>query len=116
MQVANKKMVILMNKYPKEFESAKKFANKIHSYLPNTTVYLFGSYAKDCPRDTSDIDIGIISEDVSYLGKENYINTLNRIDRDAFNIDRRIEPHLVSKKHDMADFSGVIENTGILIA
>ena len=105
-----------MNKYSNEFNAVQQYASIVHEYLPNTKVYLFGSYAKDCPKETSDIDVGIISNDISYLGKDRYLEVLNKLMVDAYDVDTRIEPHLVSKKHDRADFSGVIEHTGVQIA
>lgn len=105
-----------MNKYSTEFSAVQKYASIVHEYLPDTKVYLFGSYAKDCPKKTSDIDVGIISNDISYLEKKQYLQVLHKLMVDAFEVDERIEPHLISKKHDKADFSGVIEHTGIQIA
>lgn len=102
-----------MNSYPDVIEAATQYSDYVHTILPEVKVYLFGSYAKGCPTKKSDIDIGIISDDISYLGQSRYIEVWENLLCSAYDFDARIEPHLVSKKHDRADFSGVIEHTGI---
>ena len=101
-------------KYPKEFQAASDYARCISEYLPkNTKVYLFGSYAKGCPRQNSDIDIGILAEDLSTISKAEYRDLDRQLMFDTTDIDVRIEPHLVSVKHDVCKFSKTISDTGI---
>ena len=52
-------------------------------------VYLFGSYAKNCPRDWSDIDIAVVSKK---FGKDSFKEQL-LVDRIADKVSYAIEPH-----------------------
>lgn len=82
---------------------------KEHFQLEN--VYLFGSYAKGNYREDSDIDVAIV---------------VNRIDGDYFSInpllwklrrqiDDRIEPILIEKDFDDANFLAEVQKFGIEI-
>lgn len=74
-------------------------------------VYLFGSYAKGTNRKDSDIDVAVV---------------VNRVEGDYFEvnpllwklrrqIDDRIEPILIERDFDQADFLGEIQRYGIEI-
>ena len=73
--------------------------------------YLFGSYAKGCPKKDSDIDIAIIVN--KRIG--GYEETVVPIWRLRKNIDFRIEPHIIVPDEDYAGFLPEIQRTGIEI-
>ena len=73
--------------------------------------YLFGSFAKDCPRKDSDIDIALVVNE--WVG--DYEETVVPIWRLRKNVDFRIEPHIVVPNEDYADFLPEIQRTGIEI-
>ena len=73
--------------------------------------YLFGSYAKDCPKKDSDIDIAIIVN--KWIG--DYEETIVAIWQLRKKIDFRIEPHIIVPDEDYAGFLPEIQKTGIEI-
>ncbi len=90
----------------------KQYTVLLKQYLPIEKVYLFGSYAKNTNREDSDIDVAIV---------------VNKIDGDFFSvnpllwklrrqIDDRIEPILIEREFDEADFISEIQKHGIEIA
>jgi uncharacterized protein len=83
----------------------------LNNYIQFESVYLFGSYAKGTNRNDSDIDVAIV---------------VNRADGDFFSVrptlwklrrlvDDRIEPVLIERDFDDADFLGEIQKYGIEI-
>ena len=52
------------------------------------SAYLFGSYAKNCEYKWSDIDVAVISSDLS----EDRLKERIRLTKIAYDIDSRIEP------------------------
>jgi len=74
-------------------------------------VYLFGSYAKNTNREDSDIDVAIVVDKIE--GDYFSINPL--LWRLRRQVDDRIEPVLIEKEFDEADFIGEIQKYGIEI-
>jgi uncharacterized protein len=90
----------------------KAYKLLLKDYFQLENVYLFGSYAKNTNREDSDIDVAIV---------------VNHIDGDYFSInpllwklrrqiDDRIEPILIEKDFDDANFLTEIQKYGIEIA
>jgi len=93
---------------------AKKYLELIRSSnfpMQINKAYLFGSFAKGCPRKDSDIDIALVVN--KWVG--NYEETVVPIWRLRKNVDFRIEPHIVVPDEDYADFLPEIQKTGIEI-
>ena len=88
---------------------AYKHLLKDHFHFEN--MYLFGSYAKDTYREDSDIDVAIIVDHVEgdYFSINPLLWKLRR------QIDDRIEPVLIERDFDDADFFGEIQKHGIKI-
>jgi predicted nucleotidyltransferase len=93
-------------------DKVKKYRLLLKNHFPLEKVYLFGSYANDTNRADSDIDVAIV---------------VNHIDGDYFSIhpllwklrrqiDDRIEPILIERDNDSADFLTEIQKNGIEIA
>ena len=85
----------------------KEFPVKIEQF------YLFGSFAKGNPHVDSDIDVALIvnhlDDNFDILKMEPVLWHLR------WDIDLRIEPHLIARDTDYADFVNEIERTGIEI-
>jgi predicted nucleotidyltransferase len=89
----------------------REYKRLLNEHLQFESMYLFGSYANGTNRNDSDIDVAII---------------VNRVDGDYFSInpllwklrrqvDDRIEPILIEKDFDDANFFGEIKMNGIEI-
>jgi len=97
-------IIIIAKKYL-ELIKASNFPMQINK------AYLFGSFAKGCPRKDSDIDIALVVN--KWVG--NYEESVVPIWRLRKNVDFRIEPHIVVPDGDYADFLPEIQKTGIEI-
>jgi predicted nucleotidyltransferase len=89
----------------------KQYSTLLKQHMQFDKIYLFGSFAKETNRDDSDIDVAIL---------------VNKLDGDFFSIhpllwklrrqiDDRIEPIIIEKDFDDADFYKEIQNHGIQI-
>ena len=92
-------------------KKAKAYARVLEKHFDLEKVYLFGSYAKDEPREDSDIDVAVVVKHVEgdFFSVNPLLWKLRR------QIDDRIEPILIEKDHDEAGFLGDIQNNGIEI-
>jgi predicted nucleotidyltransferase len=90
----------------------KSFAELVRPYLPVCDVFLYGSYAKGGAGRHSDIDVAVVVDEYSgdLLGMKARLFRLRR------EIDVRIEPLLLERKHDRAHFLEEIKRTGKVIA
>ena len=104
---------IIMNKYRNEFSAAKGFAEAIKDVFENSKIYLFGSFAKGCPHEMSDIDVGIIVDDLRQYPINEYIKKDMAIAATILDYDVRISRHIVGRKQDVTGFLQEIETTGI---
>jgi predicted nucleotidyltransferase len=83
----------------------------LKDHLDFENMYLFGSYARGTNREDSDIDVAIIVDHVEgdYFSVNPLLWKLRR------QIDDRIEPVLLERDFDEADFIGEIKKYGIKI-
>jgi uncharacterized protein len=90
----------------------KAYRQLLKEHFHFETMYLFGSYAKGTYRDDSDIDVAIVVDHIEgdYFSINPILWKLRR------QIDDRIEPILVERDFDDADFLGEIQKHGIKIA
>ena len=70
-------------------QAIKEFVETISKYYKIEQVFLFGSFAKGCPHDDSDIDVAIVSSDI----KDEWNDGLRMMD---LRLDLRIEPHPIN--------------------
>ena len=84
-------------------KNRKKIRAKI-AEKPNTfsAIYLFGSFAKGQERETSDIDVAIVSK------RKETDRFIVEVGRPIWDVDTRIEPHIISEE----DFKEI--NTSIV--
>ena len=89
----------------------KAFRQLLSNYFQFENIYLFGSYAKGTNREDSDIDVAIIVDHIEgdYFSINPLLWKLRR------QIDDRIEPILIERNFDDADFLGEIQKNGIKI-
>lgn len=85
----------------------KELNDKIISYiglirtvLPLEMAVLYGSYANNTQRKDSDIDLALVVNDLPDDFLEVYSILYNKV----LNYDYRIEPVMISKKHDRSGF------------
>jgi predicted nucleotidyltransferase len=95
---------------------AQKYVQNIkNSGISVISAYLFGSYAKGNPREDSDIDICIVSNNFS----DDYIKESVNLRKLAFGIDDRIEP-IPFTPNDLNDkystLASEIKKYGILVS
>jgi len=74
-------------------------------------VYLFGSYAKGTPHEHSDIDVALVVKRF----KGDFFKVIPPIWKLRRKIDFRIEPHVIARDTDYANFLDEIQRTGIQI-
>lgn len=100
----------------KETAIARKLAPFAQKEFPGAKVYLFGSYAKGCANEFSDIDVAILVEHYpeGMTAGEKW-DKLASISMAAFEIDDRIEPTLRAMD-DTSGFVDTILHTGIRVA
>lgn len=67
----------------------KKFRESIKGMIHADRIFLFGSYATGHARDYSDIDVAVVSSDIT---GENYFELKNKIFKKAMELDSHLEP------------------------
>ncbi len=89
----------------------KAYRLLLKEYFPLENVYLFGSYAKNTNTEDSDIDVAIVINHIEgdYFSINPLLWKLRR------QIDDRIEPILIEKDFDDANFLAEIQKYGIEI-
>lgn len=91
----------------------KKFRREIESVIHADKVFLFGSYATGREQDYSDIDVAVVSADIT---DENYFDLKNKIFKKAVELDSHIEPLCFSKEEFDNDWLPIvpeIKRTGV---
>lgn len=99
---------------PKEFaiELVRRYKEVIAPLFDKKMiVMMFGSYAKDCPNEWSDIDVAII---VPKVNKDNWWDTAVSLGRAKENISCYIEPILLENGEDSPIYREVMR-TGIAV-
>lgn len=83
-----------------------KFLPSIYSVYPNAEVYLFGSYAKGCATEESDIDVGIIIPEFDPTPEINW-GKRGQLEDMAFDIDYRLSPTVLTPNNRSGFFDSV---------
>ena len=92
-------------------EVAKNYARKVTSHMPVRMVVLYGSYARGGARKNSDIDIAVVVD--KFQG--DYLKASSDLFNMIRGVDTRIEPVLLSRKHDKSGFLARILKNGKII-
>ncbi len=90
----------------------KAYGHLLKEHFQFENIYLFGSYAKGTHREDSDIDVAVVVDHIEgdYFSINPLLWKLRR------QVDDRIEPILIERDYDDADFLGEIQKNGIKIA
>ena len=99
---------------PKEFalELVRRYKAAIAPYFdPAMKVMMFGSYAKDCPNEWSDIDVAVI---VPKVDRDNWWDTAVSLGRATRDISSYIEPILLESGEDSPIYREVMR-TGVAV-
>ena len=78
---------------------------------PAMTVMMFGSYAKDCPNEWSDIDVAVI---VPKIDEDTWWDTAVSLNRDVDKVSLYIEPILLESGEDSPIYREVMR-TGVAV-
>ena len=90
---------------------AKRYAQKVKSRMPVKMVVLYGSHVKGAARKDSDIDIAVVVD--KFQG--DYLKTSADLFDLVRDINKRIEPVLLSRKNDKSGFLASILKKGKII-
>ena len=92
-------------------EIVREYRQAIIKLFPDSMTYLFGSYAKECQKELSDIDVAVIVPKLS----ENYLwEDSPKLWKISGDINSLIEPVLLEENENTPIYQEVIK-TGILI-
>ena len=90
---------------------AKTYKKLVKNYLPVSSVYLYGSYAKGTQNVNSDIDIAVIVEKSS----DDYFNEIPLLWKLRRQVNTLIEPVLLDKKDADSPLYKQVIQSGIAI-
>lgn len=90
---------------------ATRYADSVISEFSPSVIVFFGSYANGEPTEDSDIDIAVIFD--GFTG--DWQKTASRLWHFTWDIDDRIEPHLLDSADDPIGFVGEVMRTGEVI-
>ena len=101
----------------KVLEDSRKFATAALDVVPGAEVWLYGSYAKGCPRPGSDIDIAVVVPDGYYTDPDAWLADNKRLWEIAWDINEIIEPNLRIDSPDLMRFVELaVRGKGIRLA
>lgn len=89
----------------------KQYGDLLKQHIQFDKIYLFGSFAKATNRNDSDIDVAIIVDKL----EGDFFSIHPLLWRLRRQIDDRIEPIIIEKDYDDADFLNEIKSHGIQI-
>lgn len=89
----------------------RKYKDLLKDNFDFDKIYLYGSYAKNSNKKHSDIDVAIVSSNIT----DDFFATNPLLWRLRRQIDDRIEPLLIDRNNDPAGFLEEIERSGIEI-
>lgn len=99
---------------PKEFalELVRRYKELIAPrFDPEMKVMMFGSYAKGCPNEWSDIDVAVI---VPKINEDSFWDTAVSLNRDVDKVSLYIEPILLESGEDSPIYREVMR-TGVAV-
>jgi predicted nucleotidyltransferase len=91
--------------------SVMKYAHAVTKEFSPSEVVFFGSYANGTPTENSDIDIAVVFD--GFTG--DWQKTVSRLWHFTWDIDDRIEPHLLDRASDPIGFVGEVLRTGEVV-
>lgn len=95
-------------------EAARALVPAAKEHFPRSAVYLFGSHAKGCADEHSDIDVAVIVPDYDGMGPDDLRLACRDLWEKAGGIDARMEP-CVRTMRDRSGFVRAVLETGIRV-
>lgn len=92
-------------------ELLKRFKELLSEHMHFESLILFGSYTKGGQREDSDIDVAVVVDEVS----GDYFETRPILWKISRQIDDRIEPLILERKHDASGFLEEVLKSGVVI-
>ena len=93
-------------------EKVKKYTEEVKKIFPVRMVILFGSYAKNCAREHSDIDVAVVVDH----NEKDYLESRRQLFKLRRDIDCKIEPVLIERdEKDLSGFFEEISATGEIV-
>ena len=89
----------------------KEYKKLLSKQMKFDDLVLFGSYAKGTQKEDSDVDVAIVMDE----SNEDYFYTRPLIWKISRDVDDRIEPLIIERKHDDSGFLEEIIKTGVVI-
>lgn len=89
----------------------KKYSELVKDVTDVKMVVLYGSAARGEEIENSDIDVAVIIDDLP----EDYLELSAKLFEIVRNVDIRIEPILLSRKHNKSGFIDTVLNSGKII-
>lgn len=89
----------------------KVYKHLLSKHMIFDEMILFGSHAKGNAREDSDVDVAIVVEAIS----GDFFSTRPLLWKIRREVDDRIEPVLIERKHDKSGFLSEIRKTGVTI-
>ena len=92
-------------------EILKRYKELLSKNINFESLILFGSYTKGAQRQDSDIDVAVVVDEMpgDYFVTRPILWKLSR------EVDDRIEPVILEKKHDASGFLAEVMRSGIVI-
>jgi predicted nucleotidyltransferase len=93
-------------------EKVKKYAEAVKKIFPVRMVILFGSYAKNCAGEHSDIDVAVVLDH----NEKDYLESRRQLFKLRRDIECKIEPVLIERNEkDLSGFFEEISTTGEIV-
>jgi predicted nucleotidyltransferase len=92
-------------------EILKRYKELLSKHMGFEFLVLFGSYARNTQREDSDIDVAVVVDEIS----GDYFETRPLLWKIGREVDDRIEPLILEKKHDASGFLEEVMRSGIVI-
>jgi predicted nucleotidyltransferase len=89
----------------------KRYKELLSKQISFESLILFGSYTKGAQREDSDIDVAVVVDEMP----GDYFETRPILWKLSREVDDRIEPLILEKKHDASGFLAEIMRSGIVI-
>ncbi|MGD8781225.1 MAG: nucleotidyltransferase domain-containing protein [Ignavibacteria bacterium] len=89
----------------------KKYSELVKDVMDVKMIVLYGSAARGEQREDSDIDVAVIVDDL----QEDYLDLSAKLFEIVREVDIRIEPTLLIRKHNKSGFIDTVLNTGKII-
>lgn len=95
----------------KVLTAAKEYADAVRERMDVRDIFLYGSYARGEAKKGSDIDIAVVTDQIS----GDYLDTMASLWRLTNNVNENIEPVLLLTSDDESGFLDTVRRTGIAV-